>query len=95
MMRIEIMTTLVEVSTSSREGQFTFLSSALDSLRKLIIFFKLYSFIHLINLQARQDSNPQHPVLETGALPIRATGLRYRGSIIQENLKLIARIYYN
>ena len=25
--------------------------------------------------QARRDSNPQHPVLETGALPIRATGL--------------------
>src|SRR5258705_13594331 len=26
--------------------------------------------------QARRDSNPQHPVLETGALAIRATGLR-------------------
>ena len=26
--------------------------------------------------QARRDSNPQHPVLETGALPIRATGLK-------------------
>ncbi len=26
--------------------------------------------------QARRDSNPQHPVLETGALPIRATGLQ-------------------
>ena len=25
--------------------------------------------------QARRDSNPQHPVLETGALPVRATGL--------------------
>src|SRR5712692_4356747 len=25
--------------------------------------------------QARRDSNPQHPVLETGALAIRATGL--------------------
>src|SRR5438445_11449777 len=25
--------------------------------------------------QGRRDSNPQHPVLETGALPIRATGL--------------------
>ena len=30
--------------------------------------------------QARRDSNPQHPVLETGALPIRATGL-YRATI--------------
>ena len=26
--------------------------------------------------QARRDSNPQHPVLETGALPVRATGLQ-------------------
>ena len=26
-------------------------------------------------MQARQDSNPQHPVLETGALPVGATGL--------------------
>ena len=26
--------------------------------------------------QARRDSNPQHPVLETGALAIRATGLQ-------------------
>jgi hypothetical protein len=25
--------------------------------------------------QARRDSNPQHPDLESGALPIRATGL--------------------
>ena len=30
--------------------------------------------------QARRDSNPQHPVLETGALPVRATGLQ-RGPI--------------
>ena len=29
-------------------------------------------------LQARRDSNPQHPVLETGALPVRATGLHFR-----------------
>ena len=27
--------------------------------------------------QARRDSNPQHAALETAALPIRATGLRY------------------
>ncbi len=26
--------------------------------------------------QGRRDSNPQHPVLETGALPVRATPLR-------------------
>ena len=35
--------------------------------------------------QARRDSNPQHPVLETGALPIRATGLY----LIQPNPKLL------
>ena len=29
----------------------------------------------LVNWQARRDSNPQHAVLETAALPIRATGL--------------------
>ena len=29
-----------------------------------------------IKWQARRDSNPQHPVLETGALAIRATGLQ-------------------
>ncbi len=27
--------------------------------------------------QARRDSNPQHAALETAALPIRATGLRF------------------
>src|SRR5215831_3682154 len=27
--------------------------------------------------QARRDSNPQHPVLETGALPVGATGLHF------------------
>ena len=30
------------------------------------------------NNQARQDSNLQHSVLETDALPIGATGLRLR-----------------
>ena len=33
-------------------------------------------FQHKNKWQARRDSNPQHPVLETGALPIGATGLR-------------------
>src|SRR5438874_2536095 len=33
--------------------------------------------IHLFKgWQARRDSNPQHPVLETGALPVGATGLQ-------------------
>ena len=27
--------------------------------------------------QAREDSNPQHPDLESGALPVGATGLRF------------------
>jgi len=34
--------------------------------------------------QARLDSNQQHPVLETGALAVRATGLNFRAS---ENLE--------
>jgi hypothetical protein len=29
----------------------------------------------VINWQARRDSNPQHPDLESGALAVRATGL--------------------
>lgn len=29
-----------------------------------------------VKWQARRDSNPQHPVLETGALAVRATGLQ-------------------
>ena len=33
--------------------------------------------------QARRDSNPQHPVLETGALAIRATGLWSAGILTQ------------
>jgi hypothetical protein len=38
--------------------------------------FRRYGWIPIIGLwQARRDSNPQHPDLESGALPIRATGL--------------------
>lgn len=29
------------------------------------------------NWQARRDSNPQHPDLESGALAVRATGLHF------------------
>ena len=29
------------------------------------------------NWQARRDSNPHHPDLESGALTVRATGLEY------------------
>jgi hypothetical protein len=34
-----------------------------------------------IKWQARRDSNPQHPVLETGALAVRATGLHAKSHI--------------
>ena len=40
----------------------------------------LYSrFLHTkqTKWQARRDSNPQHPDLETGALAVRATGLHF------------------
>ena len=33
------------------------------------------SNVQALKWQARRDSNPQHPVLETGALAVRATGL--------------------
>ena len=39
MTSMEMMTTRVEVSTSSLEGQLTFFSSSLDSLRNSMIFF--------------------------------------------------------
>ena len=32
---------------------------------------------HLIKWQARRDSNPHHPDLESGALAVRATGLHF------------------
>ena len=35
-----------------------------------------------MSVQARQDSNPQHPVLETGALPVGATGLLKNTNIL-------------
>jgi len=43
MIRIDMMTTRVDVSTSSLDGQFTFFSSALDSFKKPMIFFKTCS----------------------------------------------------
>src|SRR5262245_4660396 len=58
-----------------------FFHFAADIEVKLLTAFRpLFNFlcrIHLINKvwQARRDSNPQHPVLETGALPVGATGL--------------------
>ena len=58
-----MMTTRVEVRTSSFEGQFTFLSSARDSFRKLIIFLKTRSSTSRNNLHRRQKNkeNPCRP----------------------------------
>ena len=44
---------------------------------------------HENNWQPRRDSNPQHPVLETGALAIRATGLQ--NSPVNSTLILYAK----
>jgi hypothetical protein len=70
---------------SFRAGQVTFFNSALTSLRKILDLANTFhtSFGEIVsictnlsyNWQARRDSNPQHPVLETGALAVRATGL--------------------
>ena len=61
------MTTFVEEMTSSLPGHVTFLSSPKLSWKNVIIFLTAASFPLL---QGRQDLNPQHPVLETGALPL-------------------------
>lgn len=41
----------------------------------VLIVFRAGPFHGVVYWQARRDSNPQHPVLETGALAVRATGL--------------------
>jgi hypothetical protein len=66
-----------------------FFSSAICLfLLPLFVFFAMFvnqgllrvkqvlSYIHKYKWQARRESNPQHPDLESGALPIRATGLQ-------------------
>ena len=83
---IKTTTHVVEI-VSLRDGHVTFLSSELTSVRKNLTLantlntssctvktdqdIREYKF-----WQARRDSNPQHPVLETGALAVRATGLQ-------------------
>ena len=74
------MTILVLPFSSSTVGQLTFDISTLTSVRNLEALFTIailqisLSLERLsrlsINLQAWRDSNPQLPVLETGALPI-------------------------
>jgi hypothetical protein len=73
-------TTTVDAYVSFLVGQVTFFSSLLTLARNSVTLL-----ITLDNpdssgkiWQARRDSNPQHPVLETGALAVRATGLHER-----------------
>ena len=65
-----------------------FSSASCLFLLRLFVFFAMFvnhfllkvrhvlSNIHKHKWQARRESNPQHPDLESGALPIRATGLQ-------------------
>ena len=85
-------TVTVDPINSSLVGQATLDISTFTSFTKpetlfAIVLFKrafarnLRAFLSGTNLaqqnwQARRDSNPQHAVLETAALPIGATGLR-------------------
>ena len=75
-------TTKVDAIVCFRDGQVTFLSSALASFRNCVTFCTtnlIFSIFQTLNKrknwQARRDLNPQHPDLESGALSIRATGL--------------------
>ena len=76
-----MMTTSVACQTSFHVGQVTFLSSCCVSVKKFVNFCNLFSsrllrvLIENLKKQAWQDSNLQHAVLETAALPIGATGL--------------------
>ena len=68
-----ITTTVVVLSTSSFEGHVTFLVSTVTSLIKVLRRFHHFMQSTPVQVevwQARRDSNPQQPVLETGALPI-------------------------
>lgn len=76
---MKITTQVVDI-VSFLAGQVTLCSSALTSSRKPLALantrYPLPSFLKAAEKwQARRDSNPQHPVLETGALAVRATGL--------------------
>jgi hypothetical protein len=68
--QIELISTIhVALIRSLRGVQETFCNSASTSSMNVLIL------VIIINTQARQDSNLQPAVLETVALPVRATGL--------------------
>ena len=67
-------TAMVPLTISFLPVQVTLFSSALTSFR-YVFTASIFSIFSQPNWQARRDSNPQHPDLESGALPIRATGL--------------------
>ena len=67
-------TTTVEAIVVFRSGHTTLPNSALASVNRTLIFVT-FQPRKMLKWQARRDSNPQHPDLESGALPIRATGL--------------------
>src|SRR5215475_4207516 len=77
-MTLVIITTIVVPTTSSRVGKLTFRISVRTSDRNSLAF--VHQFIawasilcpsqRLKDWQGRRDSNPQPPVLETGALPL-------------------------
>src|ERR1700724_1115897 len=82
--KLVISTTMVVAVTSSRDGKDTFRISTRVSARKSLVVL-IHSFmsapvprVESGEWQARRDSNPQPSVLETDALPVRATGLFYR-----------------
>ncbi len=76
-------TTPTCLNVCSLDGQVTFLNSALTSVRNFLNLLNIYRLkVYVLRQclletgwQARRDSNPQPPVLETDALPIGATGL--------------------
>src|SRR5215471_20104658 len=65
-------------------------------LRKPFDFFGNAGFIlfpvHDVVWQARRDSNPQHAVLETAALPIGATGLQSPEKPFKKYIKPLFRL---
>src|SRR2546425_313798 len=79
-MKTVTMTTVVVPRTSFQDGHDVRFSSARISDRNVLALcnqsMRLPRRSRPLRIwQARRDSNPQHPVLETGALAVRATGL--------------------
>src|SRR5512139_622575 len=90
MMKTATRTTAVPERVSFLDGHVTFFSSVLTSLKNCLTtsnfdrkFNSISPPVHRSigwqdatkTWQARRDSNPQHPDLESGALSVRATGL--------------------